>query len=659
MMQEALNTSKLSERRTGEPLRKQPMVFVKAKEMYDPRAILEKVTGKEDASALSVSLEKATLEENEPDEHEEQANEVRKQEMVADEVESVIDNTEGAESEDLKISAAQISKPDANIPTTDDIESELDEQEPESDDESESEIGSESDSFYIDNSGDAISVPSPTENPLGPNTVFDPVLTIGNVQLHTKRFGNHLESVTRAASGYTQLDLGSELSDSESDEEAYADYIRQLNGLSDSDDSESDDSINSDVGRSQPTPDDSATPDTIEYGFLPEDYEFDVSQMSVANVRFGIKNQFFTRCLELTGSVDDYTWIDEEELIDFVTQKGVKEHRLDSFLTYITNGMVSINKNEDSQDESEDVYVSSDSESDREAFAGTEPQDDDGIDDLVAFAKQLTKFGDTVTARVETVGAGLRKQLDLERFSQYELCDDIIDSLQLQYQLRRESKKNKRQKHLEALLEEGINKYNLLLKYPYTLHIKDIRDEFEAFLHNPARDDLSFPPLDPHGNKTLTKMAGCYNCKSATQGKGLKRYIRVTKYKRTFKYLPDYGHINAILRQRPLFNRVDQKRPKEEYVATDGNANKDRIRQRNKSGHSAVVPEGHIVGGMAPEIGNNNVGRQLLEKLGWIKGEGLGAHGRKGISEPLVATVKKSKTGLGQTSRSRGAELEE
>ena len=98
-----------------------------------------------------------------------------------------------------------------------------------------------------------------------------------------------------------------------------------------------------------------------------------------------------------------------------------------------------------------------------------------------------------------------------------------------------------------------------------------------------------------------------------------------------------------------MFNRVDQKRPKEEYIATDGNATKDRIRQRNKSGHNAYIPEGHIVGGMAPEIDHTNVGRQLLEKLGWVKGEGLGAHGNKGISEPLVATVKKSKTGLGQT----------
>ncbi|RLV87133.1 Protein SQS1 [Meyerozyma sp. JA9] len=660
MMQEAFLTSKHTDRSVGEPLRKRPIEFIKAKEVYDPRAILEKVTKTETeekpeakpeekpdgATDITAGLRETTIAEQ--DRNVESNDEMEKEEEKEKEaaVEPIIEKDEpNLEKGDPNLHLEDSEQVDENL-IDDTLESSV------SDDNDTDDSQTDSESFFIDNSPQPIDSSSPAyvpSNDVGPNIDHDPVLTIGNVQLHTSGAGNDITALVRSSTQYDELDSVNEFSDSDSDEDAYADYIRQLNGQSSSEDSSSEESGSASDGDANVSSTDS--PQIIEYGFLPEDYEFDVSQISVTNVRFGIKNQFYSRCLELTGSADDYMWVDEDDLIDFVTSKGVKEHRLESFLSYITNGMV--NKPENDEEEEQEVYVSSDSESDREVYGGTAPEideDDDGIDDLVAFSTSRKKFRDTTeTSAVGTTGKGSRKQLDLERFAQYELDDDIIDSLQQQYKIRRESKKNKKQQHQDELMEEGINKYNLLLKYPYTLHIKDIRDEFESFLHNPARDDLSFPPLDPHGNKTLTNMAKCYNCKSATQGKGIKRYIRVSKYKRTFKYLPDYNRINAILRQRPVFNRTDQKRPKEEYIATDGNATKDRIRQRNKSGHNAYIPEGHIVGGMAPEIDHTNVGRQLLEKLGWVKGEGLGAHGNKGISEPLVATVKKSKTGLGKT----------
>lgn len=684
MMKEAFLTSKHADRSVGE-LRKRPIEFIKAKEVYDPRAILEKVTGKnkeednaekdiaediaDEATDITVSLRETSIAEQEKkdedvnleqDEEEEEVEreddvEQKDQEPEIEEDEELMENPDGlkeevVENDEKFVESAKIDDQTLEKPSYGKEDSDSD---------SDGEAQSDSDSFFIDHSAQPINSSAPAYVPpkdVGPNIDYDPVLTIGNVQLHTSGTGNDITALVRSSTHYDELDLVNEFSDSESDEDAYADYISQLNGQDLSDDENLDDEDSDSDSESESNPEDANasstnSPQIVEYGFLPEDYEFDVSQISVTNVRFGLKNQFYSRCLELTGSVDDYMWVDEDDLIDFVTLKGVKEHRLESFFSYITKGM--INKTETDDEEEQEVYVSSDSESDREIYGGTAPEieeDDDGIEDLVAFSKSLTKFRDTIdTSAVGTTGKGSRKQLDLERFAQYELDDDIIDSLQQQYKIRRSSKKSKKQQHEDALLEEGLGKFNLSLKYPYTLHIKDIKDEFESFLHNPARDDLSFPPLDPHGNKTLTKMAKCYNCKSATQGKGIRRYIRVSKYKRTFKYLPDYGHINAILRQRPVFNRVDLKRPKEEYIATDGNATKDRIRQRNKSSHNAFIPEGHIVGGMAPEIDHTNVGRQLLEKLGWVKGEGLGAHGNKGISEPLVATVKKSKTGLGQT----------
>lgn len=635
MLQEAMYTTSHSHNFSGEPLRKRPVEFVKAKEVYDPSAMLKK---KVDESIIQDEAKNENRDENRDENLDDQAALLLDEDLTR----SMSQTTIAPKITDFKSEDEQV-----------DIENE--EEDTESLKSSESEENSDGDSnedvsFFIDNT------PEPTEhtaidyqpNMVGPNTVHDSTLTIGNVQLHTAPSGDGSIATVLAATGHDELELLDEYDSDSSSDGAYADYINQINGQDSSSESDESDSISKQLHELTATPS-SESPKVIEYGFLPEDYEFDVSQISVTNVRFGIKNQYYTKCMELTGSQDEPMWIDEDDIIDFVTERGVKEHRLESFLIYITNGL--IKKSSDDEDDYENVYVSSDSESDVEAFAGKEPNmEDEGIDDLIAFSTSLTKFRDLPeTSAVGTTGKGSRKQLDLERFAQYDLDGDLLDSLQEQYLIRRDSKRNKRKQHLDDMLEDGIRKYDLLLKYPYTLHIKDIKDEFEAFLHNPQRDDVSFPPLDPHGNKTLTKMGKCYNLKTATQGKGKRQYIKATKYKRTFKYLPDYNHINAILRQRPVFNRTDQKRPKEEYIATDGNATKDRSRQRNRPANNAYVPEGHIVGGMAPEIDHQNVGRQLLEKLGWVKGEGLGAHGNKGISEPLVATVKKTKTGLGKT----------
>lgn len=57
--------------------------------------------------------------------------------------------------------------------------------------------------------------------------------------------------------------------------------------------------------------------------------------------------------------------------------------------------------------------------------------------------------------------------------------------------------------------------------------------------------------------------------------------------------------------------------------------------------------DGDIVGATAPELGVENKGRAMLEKMGWSKGTALGALNNKGIMQPLVHVVRNSKAGLG------------
>lgn len=57
--------------------------------------------------------------------------------------------------------------------------------------------------------------------------------------------------------------------------------------------------------------------------------------------------------------------------------------------------------------------------------------------------------------------------------------------------------------------------------------------------------------------------------------------------------------------------------------------------------------DGDIVGQHAAELGVENKGRAMLEKMGWSKGMALGSGENKGIMVPITHVVKKTKAGLG------------
>ena len=134
----------------------------------------------------------------------------------------------------------------------------------------------------------------------------------------------------------------------------------------------------------------------------------------------------------------------------------------------------------------------------------------------------------------------------------------------------------------------------------------------------------------------MSRLAKNYNMKcSRCCSNDSSLYMKICKTKKTFRYVPDYALIGYIMKQRPVFPRADvtSRQQTKAVVGKTGSSN-------------AYVREGEVVGALAPEIGDNNIGRRMLEMLGWSKGEGLGALGNKGISIPVLATVKKSKAGL-------------
>jgi hypothetical protein len=70
--------------------------------------------------------------------------------------------------------------------------------------------------------------------------------------------------------------------------------------------------------------------------------------------------------------------------------------------------------------------------------------------------------------------------------------------------------------------------------------------------------------------------------------------------------------------------------------------------------------EGDIVGATAPEISSSSKGRQMLEKMGWKSGSGLGKEGSDmGILSPIEAVVKTSRAGLGMSEIAKGSGVDE
>lgn len=149
---------------------------------------------------------------------------------------------------------------------------------------------------------------------------------------------------------------------------------------------------------------------------------------------------------------------------------------------------------------------------------------------------------------------------------------------------------------------------------------------------------LILPPMDNHARKIIHELANKFKIKSKSIGKGDQR--RPTLY-RTGRTLP---YVEAMFDQ--AFNRVNRK-----YLPRlDKKGKKGKRLPPVRGGASvaaATYQDGEVVGGSAPELGIENRGRAMLEKMGWSMGTALGASDNKGIMQPVTQTMKRSKAGLG------------
>lgn len=141
--------------------------------------------------------------------------------------------------------------------------------------------------------------------------------------------------------------------------------------------------------------------------------------------------------------------------------------------------------------------------------------------------------------------------------------------------------------------------------------------------------------------KMVHEIANALRLTSKSTGSGKSRFPVLYKTGRTRTY--DKSAIDAIV------GRVNSARFSQRAEKSSRKSSKV-IRRGPFSGfNNAGVSyrDGEIVGAAAPELGEENKGRAMLEKMGWSTGTALGALNNKGIIEPVAHVVKTTKAGLG------------
>ena len=211
-------------------------------------------------------------------------------------------------------------------------------------------------------------------------------------------------------------------------------------------------------------------------------------------------------------------------------------------------------------------------------------------------------------------------------------------------------KKSSKKAEREALRAQGllgkngkIGKIDMKAKYKEGITVDEVKAEIKTFLIS-GHESLPLPPMDKGDRYQVHIIANVFNLKSKSVGSGLGRSPVLYKTSRTEFYdEQDEQVIDGLLaNKKRFFGRMDKK-GKKGSKAPQG-LKKSR---GGASGPGATYREGEVVGAAAPELGIENRGRAMLEKMGWSTGTALGALNNKGILQPVPHVVKNTKAGLG------------
>ena len=141
--------------------------------------------------------------------------------------------------------------------------------------------------------------------------------------------------------------------------------------------------------------------------------------------------------------------------------------------------------------------------------------------------------------------------------------------------------------------------------------------------------------------RIVHEIANVFKLKSKSTGGGNSRYPILYRTSRTMQHNEKTLKVaESVFSSGRFLPRMDRGKMKGAQVG----------RSRGGGAASAGVSyrDGEVVGAAAPEIGLENRGRTMLERMGWSTGTALGAlNNSRGLVQPVAQVVKTSRSGLG------------
>lgn len=248
---------------------------------------------------------------------------------------------------------------------------------------------------------------------------------------------------------------------------------------------------------------------------------------------------------------------------------------------------------------------------------------------------------------------GMNKYINDLDLSVEEL-EGILISQWKQDRSKKSMKKRERQRlHQEGLIGKKAKRARMSQAKANTGcdELQSINDLIKRFVSSEEYVGIQQLPMafmDKPIRRAAHMISDIYGLKSNSQGSGKRRHIVL--YKTSRCVIPDADFLEETMfrARRSLgfnskFRDTLPPEPRSSRAVKVGG----RAGQGRASQPGARLRDGDLVGADAPEIALANRGRQMLEKLGWLQGSGLGAAGNEGMNIPLFATIKTSKVGLG------------
>ncbi|SPO22795.1 uncharacterized protein UTRI_01473 [Ustilago trichophora] len=183
----------------------------------------------------------------------------------------------------------------------------------------------------------------------------------------------------------------------------------------------------------------------------------------------------------------------------------------------------------------------------------------------------------------------------------------------------------------------------------FAFNMDELNQQIQHFLSEKGRNTMRCQPMDKFARAEVHALAAAYNLQSKSKGKGRDRFPTLIKTSKSGLNV-DYRKVKRI-----VYSNAGA------TFGNDAGRSDFKDKGRNKKGGKGggggggmygvgggTVPknkDGEEVGFGADRIGADNIGHKLLAAMGWTEGSGIGSS--QGMANPVSATVKTSRGGLG------------